>query len=220
MLNILFPAFCSTCDRVLLKQEPLLCSYCLNELPLTHFHKLEDCSISDKFYGLLPLYQATALLYFVKRNITQKLLHQLKYEGQQDIGVYFGRWLGSELGQIASYADIEVVVPVPLHKKRLRSRGYNQVKKFAQQIALELQATYCEKSLIKTSNVASQVKLAHQSRFKDRDAFQLGDPKEIQNKHVLLVDDIITTGSTLFHCGKQLLKAPIAKLSIATLAVG
>ncbi|HLS12826.1 MAG TPA: phosphoribosyltransferase family protein [Flavobacteriaceae bacterium] len=199
--------------------EELLCSYCLSDLPLTHFHTYDDSTVLDKFYGLLPAYQATALLYFIKKGISQKLLHKLKYEDQQNIGTYFGKWLGSELKQIPSYLDVEVVVPVPLHKKRFRSRGYNQVTKFAKQIASQLDASYCEKSLIKISHARSQVGLGRWSRFGSKEVFKLGDPSTIRGKHVLLVDDLIATGATLINCGKELLKAPVSKLSIATLAM-
>ena len=199
--------------------EQLLCSYCLSELPLTHFHTYEDKMVLNKFYGLLPVHQASAKLYFIKKGISQKLLHKLKYEGQQNIGAYFGNWFGSELSQLASYLDVDVVVPVPLHKKRLRSRGYNQVKKFAQQIAEQLNAHYCEESLIKISHASSQVGLGRWSRFGSKEVFRLGNPIPVQNKHVLLVDDLITTGATLISCGKELLKAPISKLSIVTLAM-
>lgn len=220
MLNVLFPKFCTTCSNVLLEEEILLCSYCLSELPLTHFHEYDDKTVLDIFYGLLPVHQATALLYFIKKSITQKLIHQLKYEGQQNVGTYFGNWLGSELSQLACYADIDVVVSVPLHKKRLRSRGYNQVTKLAKQIAEQLEANYCDKSLIKISSAKSQVGLGRWSRFKTKEMFQLGDADTIKDKHVLLVDDVITTGATLIQCGKELLKAPVKKLSIATLAIG
>lgn len=220
MLNVLFPKFCSTCTNVLLKEEALLCSYCLSELPLTHFHTYNDKTVLDKFYGLLPVQEATALLYFIKKSLTQKLLHQLKYNGQQNIGSYFGNWLGSELSQLEGYADVDVIVPVPLHKKRLRSRGYNQVTNFSKQIAKQLQATYCDKSLIKVTNVKSQVSLNYWDRFRSKQIFQLGNAEMVRDKHVLLVDDIITTGDTLLQCGKELLKAPVKKLSIATLAIG
>lgn len=218
MLNILFPRFCITCDNVLLTMEELLCSFCLSDLPLTHFHTYKDSTVLDKFYGLLPVYQATAMLYFVKKGISQKILHKLKYEDQQNIGTYFGKWLGSELSQIPSYSDIDVVVPVPLHKKRFRSRGYNQVTNFAKQIATQINASYCEESLIKISHARSQVGLGRWSRFRGKEVFKLGDASKIQNKHVLLVDDLIATGATLISCGKELLKAPIRKLSIVTLA--
>ncbi len=219
MLNILFPKFCATCTNVLISQEELLCSYCLSELPLTHFHQFNDHTMYDKFYGLLPIHQATALLYFIKKGITQKLLHKLKYEGQQNIGSYFGNWLGSELKQIPSYQNIQAVVPVPLHKKRLRTRGYNQVERFAQELAKHLQAEYCDESLLKISAAKSQVTLGRWARFRTNEVFKLGNTDRIKNKHVLLVDDIITTGATLVECGKELLKAPVDKLSIATLAM-
>lgn len=219
MLNVLLPKFCASCHNVLLSMEELLCSYCLSELPLTHFHTYDDKTVLNKFYGLLPVYQASAKLYFIKKGISQKLLHKLKYEGQQNIGTYFGNWFGSELSHLPSYSDVDVVVPVPLHKKRLRSRGYNQVKNFAMQIAEQLNASYCEDSLIKISHASSQVGLGRWSRFGSKEVFRLGDPTTVQNKHVLLVDDLITTGATLISCGKELLKAPVKKLSIVTLAM-
>src|SRR5690554_468271 len=219
MLNVLLPKFCASCHNVLLSMEELLCSYCLSELPLTHFHTYDDKTVLNKFYGLLPVYQASAKLYFIKKGISQKLLHKLKYEGQQNIGTYFGNWFGSELSHLPSYSDVDVVVPVPLHKKRLRSRGYNQVKNFAMQIAEQLNASYCEDSLIKISHASSQVGLGRWSRFGSKEVFRLGDPTTVQNKHVLLVDDLITTGATLISCGKELLKAPVGKLSIVTLAM-
>src|SRR5690625_2341018 len=220
MLNVLLPRFCITCNNTLLSMEELLCSFCLSELPLTHFHTYNDTTVLDKFYGLLPVYQATAMLYFVKKEVTQKIMHKLKYEAQQDIGIYFGKWLGKDLSQIPSYSDVDVVVPVPLHKKRLRSRGYNQVTKFAKHIADQLNASFCERSLIKVTHARSQVGLGRWSRFGSKEVFRLGDASLIQDKHVLLVDDLIATGATLINCGKELLKAPVRKLSIATLAMG
>ena len=173
----------------------------------------------DRFYGLLPVHQATAMLYFIKKGISQKILHKLKYEDQQNIGSYFGKWLGMDLSQIPSYSDVDVVVPVPLHKKRLRSRGYNQVTMFAKQIAEQLNASYCEESLIKVTHARSQVGLGRWSRFGSKEVFSLGNPSLVVEKHVLLVDDLIATGATLINCGKELLKAPVRKLSIATLAM-
>lgn len=219
MLNVLLPRFCITCNNTLLSMEELLCSFCLSELPLTHFHTYNDTTVLDKFYGLLPVYQATAMLYFVKKGVTQKIMHKLKYEAQQDIGTYFGKWLGKDLSQIPSYSDIDVVVPVPLHKKRLRSRGYNQVAMFAKHIAEQLDARYCEESLIKVTHARSQVGLGRWSRFGSKEVFRLGSPSSVKEKHVLLVDDLVATGATLINCGKELLKAPVSKLSIATLAM-
>lgn len=219
MLNILLPRFCVTCNNTLLSMEEILCSFCISELPLTHFHTYNDSSMLDRFYGLLPVHQATAMLYFIKKGISQKILHKLKYEDQQNIGSYFGKWLGKDLSQIPSYSDVDVVVPVPLHKKRLRSRGYNQVTMFAKQIAEQLNASYCEESLIKVTHARSQVGLGRWSRFGSKEVFSLGNPSLVVEKHVLLVDDLIATGATLINCGKELLKAPVRKLSIATLAM-
>lgn len=223
MLNFFFPKFCLVCSRVLLKEEELLCLHCVSDLPLTNFHKYEENIVLNLFYGLLPVCQATSLLHFTKKGITQNLLHQLKYKSQQKIGAYFGKWLGWELKQIARYKDIEAVIAVPLHKKRLRTRGYNQVANFAKQISLQLQVPYYEGILIKAVNVRSQVGLDRWDRINSKLIFEISDAKTCQvvlNKHVLLVDDLITTGSTIIECGNALLKVPIRKLSVASLAIG
>src|SRR5690625_344243 len=197
MLNILLPRFCATCNNVLLTMEELLCSYCLSDLPLTHFHTYDDSTVLDKFYGLLPAYQATALLYFIKKGISQKLLHKLKYEDQQNIGTYSGKWLGSELKQIPSYSDVQVVVAVPLHKKRFRSRGYNPATKFVNQLASQFDSSNCDRSLISISHASSPVALGRRSRISSKDVFILGDSATIRGKDVVLVDAVIATAATL-----------------------
>lgn len=148
------------------------------------------------------------------------MIHHLKYKGYEDIGVFLGVWLGEELKSLAAYQNIDAVIPVPLHKKKLRKRGYNQVAKFAQEIAKQLNTAYCDDVLIKITNTASQVKKNRFSRWmNNNELFSIQNKEKINNKHILLVDDIITTGATMEACIAVLNKAQNVKVSVAAMAI-
>ena len=150
----------------------------------------------------------------------QQLIHGLKYKGQEAIGVFLGKWLGGELKTLKAYNDIDVVIPVPLHKKKLKKRGYNQVAKFAQHIAETLNANYMDDVLLKVTNTQSQVLKKRLARWNDNDAlFMLENTHAIANKHILLVDDLITTGATIEACVTALNHAENIKISVASMAI-
>jgi len=173
-----------------------------------------------KFYGRVELVNATSLLYFEKKGLTQKFIHGLKYKGEQNIGALFGNWLGEELANIKAYNAVEGVIPVPLHKKKFRKRGYNQVTLFAKAIAEKLQKPYIDDVLIKVTPTPSQVFKARFARlFSSEEIFSVQNLGKITGKHLLLVDDVMTTGATLEACSNQLIKAGGVELSIATIAV-
>jgi ComF family protein len=175
--------------------------------------------MKNVFYGRFPVEQATALLQFQKRGITQQLLHNLKYRGQDKISNFFGKWLGTELSENENYRTIDMVIPVPLHKQKMKKRGYNQVSGFGKEIATALKVPFREDVLIKVSKTHSQVFKKRLTRFAAEEIFTITQPEIISNKHILLVDDIVTTGATLENCAQQLLKSPDVKLSIATIAI-
>ncbi|WP_347373373.1 phosphoribosyltransferase family protein [Aequorivita sp. Q41] len=218
MLNLLFPRVCAGCQQQLLKYEEVLCLQCIHELPIASFHRNNSEILKDKFYGRFALENATALIYFQKRGITQALLHNLKYRGSREISAFFGKWLGAELAENISYSKIEMVIPVPLHKQKLKIRGYNQVEGFGKAIALALNIPYCDAILIKVSKTGSQVFKTRVLRFETEEVFTVQNLELIENKHILLVDDIITTGATLEKCAIQLLKGENVSFSIATIA--
>jgi len=182
------------------------------------FHKTGSHFLHDKFYGRIALRNATALIYFQKRGITQQLLHNLKYRGQKEISSFFGQWMGAELAEAPQFQDVEVVIPVPLHKQKLKKRGFNQVEGFGKEIAQALKVPYRDDILVKISKTGSQVFKTRILRFESEEVFFAQNLEEIQNKHVLLVDDIITTGATLEKCALQLLKGDNVTISIATIA--
>ncbi len=219
MLNLLFPKVCAGCKQQLLKQEDVLCIECVHSLPIASFHKTGNSVLKDKFYGRFLLQNATALAYFQKRGLTQQLLHNLKYRGRKEISSFFGKWLGAELSEIDCYKEIDLVIPVPLHKQKLKKRGFNQVEGFGNEIAKALDVPYRDDVLIKISKSGSQVFKTRILRFEAEEVFSIQNLEAINNKHVLLVDDIITTGATLEKCALQLLKGENVSISIATIAV-
>jgi len=219
MLNLLFPKVCYGCKTVLLKSEEIICTHCRHHLPLACHHKTNDPAMKNIFYGKIPLENATALIKFQKRGVTQELLHNLKYRGKQKISSFFGKWLGNELAETPVFQNIDLIIPVPLHKQKLKKRGYNQVEGFGKEIAKALQAPYNDTVLIKVSKTKSQVFKQRFTRFQSDEVFTIQHPELIKNKHILLVDDIVTTGATLENCALQLLKTKGVKLSFATIAI-
>ncbi|QDO95659.1 ComF family protein [Formosa sediminum] len=220
LFNIFFPKVCYCCQNILADGELTLCTECRHRLPVTQFHFNNDNSVINVLYGRVKVEHATALLRFEKKGITQKLLHQLKYKGQEQIGSFLGDWLGGDLQTLEEYKSIDAVIPVPLHKNKLRKRGYNQVAKFGIQLANALNAEYIDHVLIKINHSNSQVFKNRLSRWTTSDAvFSIQYPEKINNKHILLVDDIITTGATMEACANLLLRSKNVKISIATMAI-
>ncbi len=220
VVNLLFPKICHACQNRLQDYEITICTTCRHELPVTNFHFNHDNSIKNVLYGRAVIEQGTALFRFEKKGIVQQLIHNLKYKGYQEIGTLLGNWLGSELKTIEAYKTVDVVIPVPLHKNKLKKRGFNQVACFGKQIALALNAEYIDNVLIKITNTKSQAKKIRFARWANNDQlFAIQNPKRISNKHVLLVDDIITTGATLEACIGILNHAKNLKISIATMAI-
>ena len=183
------------------------------------FHITKADTLKNIFDGRVAIQEATALLKFQKKGITQTLLHNLKYKKQEEISAFLGYWLGAELSEIPAYKNIDVVVGVPLHKDKQKARGYNQVTGFGKAIAEVLDIVYLEDVLIKVSKTDSQVFKTRGKRIQDNQEFTLINSAKIKDKHILLVDDIVTTGATLESCAVLLQQAENVKISIATMAI-
>jgi ComF family protein len=219
LLNILFPKICNGCDRALSAHEKIMCTSCRHQVPLAGFHKTNANTLKKIFYGRTAIEEATALLTFQKKGITQKLLHNLKYKKQEDVSAFLGIWLGAELSEIDAYKKVNLVIPVPLHKDKKRSRGYNQVSGFGRAIAAALEVPYVDDVLVKVSKTDSQVFKGRLKRIQDPQVFMVSNAHLIENMHILLVDDIVTTGATLENCAEKLCQHENVKISIATMAI-
>ncbi|GAA4294426.1 ComF family protein [Aestuariibaculum suncheonense] len=220
VINLLFPKVCYACLNTLNDNEENICVNCRHDLPVTNFHFDNTDTVKKVLYGRAEIENATALFRFEKKGPVQQLIHGLKYKGYETIGITLGDWLGSELKTLPQYQNVDVVIPVPLHKKKLKKRGYNQVAKFGQQIAEALHAEYRDDVLVKVTNTASQVNKIRFARWNNNtELFKLNDRKTMENKHILLVDDLITTGATLEACINVLQQTKNIKISIATMAI-
>ena len=219
-INLLYPASCHICQTELVKNEHILCTSCLHDLPVTRYHLDNDNPVKKIFQGRVKIDKATALLHFRKKSGVQQLIHDLKYRGHQEIGKYLGTWLGEELSAIDDYRKIDLVLPVPLHKSRLKERGYNQVEAFGIEIANKLDAQYRSDLLLKVNAMQTQTKKGRISRWgKIEQTLQIHKPDELKGKNVLLVDDLVTTGATLEACAHKLLEIENINISIATMAI-
>ncbi|MFS4484284.1 ComF family protein [Hyunsoonleella sp. 2307UL5-6] len=220
LINLFFPRVCYACSHHLSDNEYTICIDCRHDLPVTDFHFNNNDSVKKVLRGRAKLEHATALFRFEKDGPVQQLIHGLKYRGYEHIGKLLGDWLGGELAQIEAYKAIDMVIPVPMYAKKLKKRGYNQVTKFGQQIANAIDAEYVDDVLVKISNTKSQTTKGRLARWQNNnELFAVKNILKIENKHVLLVDDIITTGATLEACTSALNQAKIIKISIATMAI-
>ena len=220
VITLFFPKLCHACNTVLKDNEIDICVGCRHELPVTNYHFERPEIVKKIFYGRVQLEAATALFYFHKKGRVQQLLHHLKYQGDEDIGRVFGNWLGAELQESPYYESIYVVIPVPIHLKKLKQRGYNQATLFAQQIAKVLNVPYVDDVLLKSVNTKSQVFKSREARFQSvSHSFYAQNLNTVDNKHILLVDDIITTGATIEACALVLNPEKKVRLSVATLAI-
>ena len=220
VITLFFPKLCHAWNTVLKDNEIDICVGCRHELPVTNYHFERPEIVKKIFYGRVQLEAATALFYFHKKGRVQQLLHHLKYQGDEDIGRVFGNWLGAELQESPYYESIDVVIPVPIHLKKLKQRGYNQATLFAQQIAKVLNVPYVDDVLLKSVNTKSQVFQSREARFQSvSHSFYAQNLNTVDNKHILLVDDIITTGATIEACALVLNPEKKVRLSVATLAI-
>ncbi len=218
LLNLLFPPVCTGCDRLLYEGEHVICLACRHELPMTLQHLVPRNEAMSKLYGRLDVQHVSAMCYFHKKGIVQQLIHNLKYRGQEAVGEVLGQWYAEDLNR-SQLEKVDVVVPVPLHPRRLRQRGYNQVDKFAGALAAGLSAQYNPRILARKRYAKTQTRKNMLSRATSSATFIAHLDNAPANAHFLLVDDVITTGSTLEACGKALLEIPGARVSIACIAM-
>jgi ComF family protein len=218
-VSLFFPELCVACRESLVANEHLICTGCRYNLPFTNFHLQPDNIVAQQFWGKIPLEGAYALFYFTKGGKIQNLLHQFKYKGRKQIGNLLGNISGEQLIKSGVFNSVDMIIPVPLHKKRMLQRGYNQSACFAEGLSEKLNADVEDNNLIRQIATETQTHKSRFARFENmQEVFTVINPEKLMNKHVLLVDDVITTGSTLEACGSQLLKIPGLKLSIATIA--
>lgn len=220
VLNVLFPKVCVGCNTFLLTNENVICTVCRHEIPLTNHYLNPENDAFKKFYGKIPLEFASTLVYFHKKGIVQELIHGLKYRGHEEIGSVLGHWHAEDLKTLPIVKTFDAIIPVPLHKRRQRKRGYNQVTTFGLALSDRLNIPYNPDLLQRIVYSKTQVTKNLLGRTEVvENIFEASFSEKDHNKHFLLIDDVMTTGSTLEGCGRALLKIPGAKISIVCMAM-
>ena len=219
LFYLFYPSICSNCSEQLLQNEKVICTFCRHDLPLTNFTSYTKNKISAIFFGRVTIEKAYSLLLFRKEGITKNLIHDLKYRGNEGVGIFFGNWLGEILMKNKEFSTVDLIVPVPIHLKRKKIRGYNQVTKFGERLSTYLNIPFIEDVLVRQSSTKTQTLKARFERFNDLETkFLVNNTTQFKGKHLLIIDDVITTGATLEACASALLKTPNIKISILTMA--
>jgi ComF family protein len=220
LIHLFFPRYCNVCQDVLLKTENQICSSCIHDLPFTHLLEQKSPKLLLKFYGTLDLEFAYSIFNFHKEGTMQKLIHQLKYKNNQEIGTVFGNYYSKLIKE--SNLEFDFIVPVPLHPKKLKERGYNQLTTFGIALSKQLKKPFVDDLLIRNLYNETQTKKNRTQRLESLEKekiFSIINSEKYQNKHLLLIDDVTTTGSTIIQCGKELKTINNLKLSIITICM-
>jgi ComF family protein len=192
--------------------------HCIASMPETNFHNYANNPIEKIFWGRLPLVSATAQYYFTKESLMQHLMHELKYKGNKELGFQMGRLVGNDLRQTHRFCHVDALIPLPLFPAKEKRRGYNQATILCEGIAQVLNVEVLTDVVVRTKHTETQTQKGRMERWQNMEGkFELLNPQRIQHKHVLLVDDVVTTGATLEACGHELIAANNTRLSIATL---
>ncbi|WP_031455007.1 ComF family protein [Flavobacterium chungangense] len=220
LINLFFPKVCAGCHSLLMTNEIVLCTNCRHEMPLTQYYLDSNNEAVKKFYGKIEIEHASAFLYFNKKGMVQELIHNLKYKGNEEIGTVLGNWYVEDLKNIQLKTPFSAVIPVPLHQKKFRERGYNQVTTFGNALAKGLNIGYDDSILFRKKYSKTQSKKNLLGRSEGiENVFDVNYSEQNRNKHFLLVDDVLTTGATLEACSRALLKIPGVKISIVCMAM-
>ena len=219
LFYLFYPNICANCNEQLLQNEKVICIFCRHDLPLTNFHSYTKNKVSRIFSGRIKIEKAYALLFFRKQGVTKNLIHDLKYKGNEEVGVFFGNWIGEIVAKNKEFSTVDFIVPVPIHAKKKKIRGYNQVTKFGECLSMHLKVPLNEAILIRQSATKTQTLKSRFERFNDLESkFSAKNTSIFKEKHILIIDDVITTGATLEACAQELLKTPGIKISILTMS--
>jgi ComF family protein len=218
LLHLVFPHVCEGCGSDLLEQQHMICLRCLSSLPQTNYHLHPNNPIEKMFWGRIPLVMASSQFYFTRGSVIQQLMHQLKYRGNKELGIYLGSMMGHAFISTNRFSSFDGLIPLPLYSLKEKKRGYNQATVLCEGISKVTGWPVYKNIVGRTDHTESQTKKGRVERWANMEGrFILLDETKLKDRKVLLVDDVITTGATLEACGRALLQVPGLQLSIATL---
>lgn len=220
LLRILFPDLCIHCGTPLVGDEKYLCTHCLTEIAWTHQAAIPNNETELRLAGRIPCQAAATLMTFKKGSVAQSIVHHIKYHSITSLGIQYGRLLGKELKSSGRFNHLDYIVPVPLHWLRKMRRGYNQSELISKGIAQELGIPVVKRNLRRKKYTQTQTHKSRDERQRNMQAvFTVRNPELFQNKHILLVDDIITTGATTESCYQTLQSIANFRISVTALAL-
>ncbi len=219
-LHLFYPNICNGCGNDNLNADQQICFHCFNDLPVTGFIDQINNATEKIFSGRLDIIRGHSEFYFSKGKIIQTLLHQLKYKGNKQTGLFLGELLGKSLLKSQHFQSIDCIIPVPMFPDKELKRGYNQASIIALRLSEIIQKPVFDNVVLRIRTTQSQTKIHRTERWSNVDrSFVVKKPAVLENKNILLIDDVVTTGATLEACGREILKVSNTKLSIATIAI-
>ncbi|MFO7622229.1 MAG: ComF family protein [Bacteroidales bacterium] len=218
-ISLLFPRLCFACGDHLLRNEKIICTGCYVEIPRTNYHLSDDNPVARLFWGRCLIEKAAAFSFYTRGSRISKLIHNLKYNGIREIGPELGRIYALTLGSSGFTQGMDIIIPVPLHPSRQRQRGFNQSDSIALGVSEVTGLPLCSNLVSRVSVSGTQTRRSRYERWTNVEGiFNVTDPGKVAGRHVLLVDDVITTGSTIESCAGELLKIGGVKVSVVALA--
>jgi ComF family protein len=217
-ISLFYPEVCITCGEGLAEKEEFICTSCFYKLPKTDYHNNPGNTLYKAFYGRAEIQAAAAYCFYAKGGMVQDLVHEIKYKGKKELGTSFGKWYGADLKNISPFSELDCIIPVPLHPTKLKRRGYNQSANFAEGLSKTLNVPVLPNALTRLKETETQTNKSRFDRWENvKEVFAVENKEQLLGKHVLVVDDIITTGATMEACVHVLNAVPVASVSVASI---
>ena len=219
LLHLFFPHLCAGCSSDMIDDQELICFQCMLSLPYTQFESIENNPVEKLFWGRTKIEHAFSIFYYIPDSPLQQIIHHIKYKNNPALGVYMGKIMGLKLKSFFAMNAVDLMLPMPLHPKKEYTRGYNQASVLCEGIQETTDISYLNHTLIRNFNTSTQTKKSRIERWENvAEVFEITDPAAFEHKHILLIDDVITTGASTEACANLLIKNKAASVSICSLA--